>query len=153
MTKKPHHLKLQKLKPVWPWWGDLPDINLHACITPDLLHQVYQGMFKTHLVRWIKKIVSEDKLDDWFAAMPRAEGLSHYPNGISAINSSVWTGHESKQLIAQFLPAVIGPLDADMKHMVRVLVDFMCRAQAPSLTESDLLAMDNDLRIFQLRAR
>ncbi|KAG8731449.1 hypothetical protein FRC11_004123, partial [Ceratobasidium sp. 423] len=148
LTKNKHHLKLLGLKEVWPWWGDIPDVNLPACITPDLLHQAYQGLFKTHLVRWMKEIIGVDKLDDWFAAMPRAEGLAHYPNGISAISSNRWTGSVSKQLIAQFLPAVIGPLQADMREMVRALVDFMYRAQAPSLSDSDLNAMDSDLRTF-----
>ncbi|KAG8700080.1 hypothetical protein FRC11_013227, partial [Ceratobasidium sp. 423] len=35
-----------------------------------------------------------------------------------------------------------------MREMVHRLIDFMYRAQAPSLTESDLDVMDNDLRIF-----
>jgi hypothetical protein len=148
LSQNKHHIKLLGLKEVWPWWGDIPDVNLSACITPDLLHQAYQGLFKTHLVRWMKEMIGADKLDNWFAAMPRAEGLSHYPNGISAINSSRWTGSVSKQLLAQFLPTVIGPLEPDLRDMVRALVDFMYRAQAPSLTESDLIAMDDDLRTF-----
>ncbi|KAG8686007.1 hypothetical protein FRC11_009685, partial [Ceratobasidium sp. 423] len=148
LTKNKHHLKLLGLREVWPWWGDIPDVNLPACITPDLLHQAYQGLFKTHLVRWMKTIIGVDKLDDWFAAMPRAEGLAHYPNGISAINRNRWTGSVSKQLLAQFLPTVIGLLEPDLREMVRALIDFMYRAQSPSLTESDLDAMDDDLRIF-----
>ncbi|KAG8729160.1 hypothetical protein FRC11_009383 [Ceratobasidium sp. 423] len=148
VTKNKHHLKQLGLKEVWLWWGDMPDVNLPACITPDLLHQAYQGLFKTHLIRWMKEIIGIDKLDDWFAAMPQAEGLSHYPNGISAISSNRWTGSMSKQLIMQFLPAVVGLLEADMREMVHRLIDFMYRAQAPSLTESDLDAMDNNLCIF-----
>ncbi|CAE7232083.1 unnamed protein product [Rhizoctonia solani] len=148
LTQNKHHLKLLGLKEVWPWWGDIPDVNLSTCIAPDLLHQAYQGLFKTHLVRWMKEIIGVDKLDDWFAAMPRAEGLAHYPNGISAISNNRWTGSVSKQLLAQFLPTVVGPLEPDSREMVRALVDFMYRAHAPSLTESDLNAMDDDLRIF-----
>ncbi|CCO37629.1 hypothetical protein BN14_11786 [Rhizoctonia solani AG-1 IB] len=118
LTKNKYHLKRLGLKGgVWPWWGDIPD--------------AYQGHFKTHLVRWMKEIIGQDKLDDWFAAMPRAEGLAHYPNGISA-----------------FLPTVVGSLDIDMREMVRALVDFIYRSHAPSLTESDLREMDNDLQIF-----
>jgi hypothetical protein len=148
LTKNKHHLTLLGLKEVCLWWGDILDINLLACITPDLLHQAYQGLFKTHLVRWMKEIIGVDKLDEWFAAMPRAEGLAHYPNGISAISSNRWTRSVSKQLIVQFLPAVIGPLQADMREMVRALTDFMYRAQVPSLSKSNLNAMDSDLHIF-----
>ncbi|KAJ1302427.1 hypothetical protein OPQ81_002745 [Rhizoctonia solani] len=148
ITKNLHHLKLQKLKPVWPWWGDLPNVNLSTCITPGLLHQAYQGMFKAHLIWWMKKIISKDKLDNWYAAMPQAEGLVHYPNGISVVNSGMWTGCNSKQLFTQFLPMVIGPLDPNMRQMVCTLIDFMYCTQAPSLTESDLMAMDNNLHIF-----
>jgi hypothetical protein len=146
-----HHLKLLRLKEVWPWWGDLPDVNLSTCITPDLLHQAYQGLFRMHLVRWMKAIIRVDRLNDWFAAMPPAEGLSRYPNGISAISSNRWTGSESKKLLVQFLPTVVGPLDADMREMVRALVDFIYQAHAPSLTESNLDAMDDDLHIFHQR--
>lgn len=39
-------LKQLNLKRVWPWWGDLPDVNLSVAIAPDLLHQLYQGIFK-----------------------------------------------------------------------------------------------------------
>ncbi|KAF8593704.1 hypothetical protein BDV93DRAFT_460470 [Ceratobasidium sp. AG-I] len=49
-TRGVRELQGLSLKPVWPWWGDLPHINLVRCITPDLLHQLYQGIFKSHLV-------------------------------------------------------------------------------------------------------
>ncbi|KAG8738071.1 hypothetical protein FRC11_001641, partial [Ceratobasidium sp. 423] len=77
LTKNKYHLKSLSLKGIWPWWGDIPDVNLSACVMPDLLHQAYQGLFKMHLVRWMKKLVGADVLDDRFAAMPQAEGLAH----------------------------------------------------------------------------
>jgi hypothetical protein len=148
LTKNGAHLSLLGLKLVWPWWGDIPDINLAACITPDLLHQAFQGIFKTHLVKWMKNIIGVDVLDDRFAAMPGAEGIKHFTNGISSVSANRWTGRESKQLLAQFLPAVIGGLTPEMIRLVRALVDFMYRAHATSLTDSDLDAMDDDLSTF-----
>ncbi|KDN33080.1 hypothetical protein RSAG8_13831, partial [Rhizoctonia solani AG-8 WAC10335] len=104
LTKNKAHLDLLRLKPVWPWWGDLLDINLAACIMPDLLHQAYQGLLKTHLVPWLKEYLGVDVLDEWFLAMPPAEGLRCFSNGISVIPSNRWTGSKSKQLLAQLLP-------------------------------------------------
>ncbi|CAE6534652.1 unnamed protein product [Rhizoctonia solani] len=140
------HLKPFGLKPVWPWWGDIPDVNLSTCFTPDLLHQTYQGVFKTHLVRWMKKVIGVDILDDRFSAMPRAEGLTHFSKGITAVGQ--WTGRQSKQLLAQFLPTVVGGLTPELANMVRVLVDFMYQAHASSLTDLDLTEMEKDLRTF-----
>ncbi|CAE6427701.1 unnamed protein product [Rhizoctonia solani] len=146
LRENPIHLKPLGLKPVWPWWGDIPDVNLSACLTPDLLHQAYQGVFKTHLVRWMKHIFGVDVLDNRFAAMPGAEGLTHFTKGISKV--SQWTGRQSKQLLAQFLPAVVGGLTPELAEMVRVLVDFMYRSHASSLTDEDLESMEQDLRTF-----
>ncbi|CCO36768.1 hypothetical protein BN14_10912 [Rhizoctonia solani AG-1 IB] len=141
------HLKPLGLKPVWPWWGDIPELNLSTCFTPDLLHQAYQGVFKSHIVKWMKHIIGADVLDERLSAMPQAEGLMHFAKGITLVGQ--WTGRQSKQLLAQFLPAVIGGLNPpELGEMVRVLVDFIYRSHASSLTEWDLRAMEDDLKTF-----
>ncbi|CAE6437348.1 unnamed protein product [Rhizoctonia solani] len=147
-TKNEYHLDLLKLKPVWPWWGDIPDLNLHDCITPDLLHQSYQGLFKTHLVQWMKKLHTPKDLDQRFAAMPQAEGLKRFPKGLSGISKNQWTGRKSKQVLAQFFPAVVSGLTPELARMVRALIDFMYRAHATTLTDADLDAMEEDLDAF-----
>ncbi|KAF8905580.1 hypothetical protein CPB84DRAFT_1676487, partial [Gymnopilus junonius] len=43
-----------------PFWQDLPFADIHKAITPDILHQLYQGIFK-HLVGWCQSIVGEKK--------------------------------------------------------------------------------------------
>ncbi|KAG9093020.1 hypothetical protein FS749_015247 [Ceratobasidium sp. UAMH 11750] len=134
------------LKPVWPWWGDLPDVNLATCFTPDLLHQVYQGMFKTHLLRWLKHLVGPKVLDERLISMKLAAGMRHFTNGVLGI--SQWTGRESKQLLAQILPVVIGDLRPNVARMVRSLVNFMFRAHASSMTDLDLVVMEKDLATF-----
>ncbi|KAJ1299307.1 hypothetical protein OPQ81_011828 [Rhizoctonia solani] len=148
VTQNEVHIKELGLKPVWPWWGDIPDINLSTCITPDLLHQAYQGIFKTHLIRWMKILIGQDVLDSQFASMPRAAGLTHFTKGISAVNKSHWTGHQSKQLLAQFLPVVICGLTPEKMQLACSLVDFMYQAHVASLTKSNLTMMDDDLREF-----
>ncbi|EGN97050.1 hypothetical protein SERLA73DRAFT_27858, partial [Serpula lacrymans var. lacrymans S7.3] len=34
-----------------PFWTGFPHCNIHIAITPDVLHQLYQGVFK-HMVHW-----------------------------------------------------------------------------------------------------
>ncbi|KAH7905921.1 hypothetical protein BJ138DRAFT_1017013, partial [Hygrophoropsis aurantiaca] len=55
--------KNNNIKPVYnPFWTDLPHANIFQSITPDILHQLYQGMIK-HLIAWIKEIYGETELD------------------------------------------------------------------------------------------
>ncbi|KAG9079690.1 hypothetical protein FS749_008310 [Ceratobasidium sp. UAMH 11750] len=144
--KRVAELRALNLKPVWPWWGDIPEVNLATCFTPDLLHQLHQGVFKTHLLRWIRHLVGDKKLDERLAAMPRAAGLRHFDRGVTGVQQ--WTGRESKEMAAQILPVVAGTLSAELTEMVRSLIDFMFRAQAPTMTDTDIAAMERDLARF-----
>ncbi|QRV95465.1 hypothetical protein RhiJN_23483 [Ceratobasidium sp. AG-Ba] len=139
-------LKMLGLKPVWPWWGDLPDVDLHKNIAPNILHQPYQGVFKSHLFRWIKFFVGEGVLDDRFAAMPRAEGMTHFPKGVSAVKQ--WTGRESKEMLRQILPAVLGNLSPEEAQLARSVVDFIFIAHSASMTDTDLATLEHELDTF-----
>src|SRR6266702_2878265 len=45
------------IKPIVdPFWRDLPYAHIFRSITPDLLHQIYQGTIK-HIVSWITKAI------------------------------------------------------------------------------------------------
>ncbi|KAH9035982.1 hypothetical protein EDB83DRAFT_2178445, partial [Lactarius deliciosus] len=40
------------LKPIFhPFWESLPLVNIFVSITPDILHQMLQGVMK-HLITW-----------------------------------------------------------------------------------------------------
>ncbi|KAF9050920.1 hypothetical protein BDP27DRAFT_1386381 [Rhodocollybia butyracea] len=39
-----------------PFWAGFPLTDIHQCITPDILHQCYQGVF-VHLLKWVQEIV------------------------------------------------------------------------------------------------
>ena len=45
-----------------PFWEGFPLCDIHFSITPDVLHQLYQGVFK-HLVSWCQSILTPQELD------------------------------------------------------------------------------------------
>ncbi|KAJ8091269.1 hypothetical protein PM082_024538 [Marasmius tenuissimus] len=45
-----------------PFWMDFWGTDVYMSLTPDVLDQLYQGVFK-HLVKWCQEILSEEELD------------------------------------------------------------------------------------------
>ncbi|KAG8730829.1 hypothetical protein FRC10_002340, partial [Ceratobasidium sp. 414] len=135
------------LKPVWPWWAGLKHVNLATCLTPDLLHQLYQGIFKTHLIRWLQYLVGIRVLDAHFVSTTQAAGMTHFAKGISHVQQ--WTGRESKEMIKQVLPLVAGDLKPpELTQLVLSAVDFIYRAHTSSMTDSDIDELDATLETF-----
>ncbi len=57
---KPREFKDLKLRSVpTPYWAGLPLCNIGMSFAPDLLHQMYKGVFKDHLVSWCTTAVAE----------------------------------------------------------------------------------------------
>ncbi|THU98815.1 hypothetical protein K435DRAFT_795398 [Dendrothele bispora CBS 962.96] len=51
------------VKPVQhPFWQDLPYTDIFRSITPDILHQLYQGVMK-HLIAWLTDICGANEID------------------------------------------------------------------------------------------
>ncbi|KAG8724137.1 hypothetical protein FRC09_000157, partial [Ceratobasidium sp. 395] len=79
-------LKDLGLKPWRPWWAGLPHANFHALLTPDLLHQLHQGLFKLHVIPWVYHAMGEAPANWQFQAMSKAEGMRYFSRKISKIN-------------------------------------------------------------------
>lgn len=139
----PGELKELSLKPIWPWWGDIPHINMSSCLTPDLLHQLYQGIFKTHLIRWLQFLLGVEKLDEQFVLMTAPEGMKHFSKGISHVQQ--WTSRESKEMVKQILPMVAGELSPEVTELVRTIVDFIFRAHTSVMSERDISELEKSL--------
>ncbi|KAG8727009.1 hypothetical protein FRC10_006501, partial [Ceratobasidium sp. 414] len=58
-NEAPRELEPLGLKPWWPWWANLLYVDFAAAVMPDVLHQLHQGMVKTHVVRWVRELVGK----------------------------------------------------------------------------------------------
>jgi hypothetical protein len=63
--------KREGLRECRPFWADLPHTDIFMAITPDILHQLHNGVIGEHLIPWLQEIIEdldEDALDDRFQA-------------------------------------------------------------------------------------
>ncbi|KAB5587742.1 Protein NYNRIN [Ceratobasidium theobromae] len=146
--KDPGELVGLRLKPWWLWWASIPNYNFHASIMPDLLHQLYQGMIKTHAVAWVKKVVGVGLVDQRFRAMPGTAGLRHFAKGISRVTQ--WTGHESKEMSKQLLLVVVGQRP-NFIALIRSILDFTFRTHQSQMTEGELERLTRALGEFHAK--
>ncbi|KAG1805320.1 uncharacterized protein BJ212DRAFT_1304105 [Suillus subaureus] len=59
-TQACHSVQIKPLQ--HPFWKDLLYLNIFQSITPDILHQLYQGVMK-HMISWITEIVGTAEVD------------------------------------------------------------------------------------------
>lgn len=140
------------IKPVFkPFWQDLPHANIFQSITPDVLHQLYQGIIK-HLIEWIKEAYSEAEIDARCRRLPPNHNIRLFLKGIS--NLSQVSGTEHNQICRFLLGIVIGIQlpgnlsNARLTRAVRAILDFLYLAQYPCHTDQTLALLDDALTRF-----
>ena len=121
------------LKPVYrPFWESLPFADIFVSITPDILHQLLQGMMK-HLINWLVSVFGPTEIDACSRTMPPNHNIMFFAKGITCLSHV--SGHEHKKMCSLLLGLIVdlpipgGPDSTRLMHTVRSLLDFLYLAQ------------------------
>ncbi|KDQ05571.1 hypothetical protein BOTBODRAFT_122570, partial [Botryobasidium botryosum FD-172 SS1] len=109
---------------------------MFSCFTPDLLHQLHKGVFKSHVLKWCTDLAGEKEIDQRFKCMPRHPKLRHFSKGISHL--SQWSGTEAKEVEKVFVGLVQGAIPEEAVEATRALLDFIYVSQYQSFTGATL---------------
>jgi len=138
-------------KPTYhPFWVHLPFVNIFHSITPDILHQIHQGISR-HLFHWLVALAAGE-IDARCCCLPLNHNARHFHKGISGL--SRLSGQEHKDICQIILGLVVDlPLPgrqslARLTHAVRALLDFIYLAQYSMHTTASLEALSDTLHQF-----
>ncbi|KAJ3826365.1 hypothetical protein F5880DRAFT_1441463, partial [Lentinula raphanica] len=130
-----------------PFWSGLPLADIHRCVAPDVLHQLYQGVLK-HLIAWVQKLVGEEELDERIRRFPPAPGVRHFSKGISGLAQV--SGTERKHMARILLACLKGKMDDKGITACRSILHFIQLAQYPSHDQETLKYMKAELDTWDL---
>jgi len=143
------------IKPIQrPFWERLPFVNIFRSITPDVLHQLYQGNIK-HLISWLQQACGEDEIDARCRRLPPNHNIRLFLKGISHLSRITGTEHDQ---ICRFLLGLIIDIriptagrgaTGRLVRAVRGLLDFLYLAKYPVHTSETLDLMEKALQMYQ----
>ncbi|THU94626.1 hypothetical protein K435DRAFT_819955 [Dendrothele bispora CBS 962.96] len=114
-------------------------------MTPDVLYQLYQGVL-VHLIEWVQRVISKEKLDERIQALPPSFGVRHFKNGISSLSQV--SGGERKNIAKILVGCLHGSGISDKGIAAcRAIIDFIYIAQYQSHDTTTLSYLENHLNI------
>ena len=132
------------LKPIYhPFWESLPFTNIFVSITPDILHQLHQGILK-HMVCWLATLASNEINMRSSRLLPNHNAW-HFHSGFTWL--SKLTGQEHRDIAHVLLGVVVNLAlpsvrsSARLARIVCALLDFIYLSQYPVHTTASLNAM------------
>ncbi|KAH7905005.1 hypothetical protein BJ138DRAFT_1233720 [Hygrophoropsis aurantiaca] len=139
-----------------PFTNDFPRADIHAILTPDLLHQVIKGTFKDHLVQWTGDYLQSehgearaneimDDIDRRIAATPHFPGLRRFPHGR---RFKQWTGDDSKALMKVYLPAIAEYVPMQLVQCLQAFLDFCYLVRRSEIAQDTLTEAERALQRF-----
>lgn len=140
------------IKPVpHPFWEGFPYVNVFRSITPDILHQLHQGVVK-HVLTWLKAAYGAEELDARCRRLPPNHQIRLFLKGITTLQRV--TGKEHAHICRFLLGLIIGlPLRGGFSAVrlvraVRAILDFLYIAQYPAHTSETLVQLRAALQRF-----
>ena len=133
------------------FWRSLPFINIFQSITPDILHQLLQGILK-HVVAWLIQAYGSAEIDARYQQLIPNHHVRIFTGGISGLSRV--TGKEHGQMARVILGVIAdqnlpGGYDAArLIHAVRALLDFMYLAKLTLISAHHLILMQEALNNF-----
>ena len=140
------------LKPlINPFWATFPLTNIFVSITPDILHQLLQGLVK-HVVQWLVARFGSVVIDAHCRSLPLNHHITIFMKEISFLSHI--TSQEHKNM-CQILLGIIADLPLwDRQLSTRIiraicaLLDFIYLAQFPSHSTNTLAHLQESLSRF-----
>lgn len=140
------------IKPVVrPFWNSLPYTHIYQALTPDVLHQLHQGVVK-HLVGWLVQEFGSSEIDARCRTMPPNHNVRHFSKGISKLKRASGKEHAA---VAKILLGLIAGLPLSNRHSpdrlvcaTRAILDFLYLAQLPSHNDNTIQDLDDALATF-----
>jgi hypothetical protein len=143
---------LAGIKPVFvPFWKDLPYVNIFQSITPDVLHQIYQGVFR-HVVSWLTKAYGATEIDARYQRLTPNHHIRIFSEGVSKLSRI--TGKEHDQICRALLGVIVdmrllNDLEpARLIRAIRGLLDFIYLSQLPVHSSQTLNQLGEALGAF-----
>lgn len=128
-----------------PFWEGFPLCDIHLSITPDILHQLYQGVIK-HMITWCSSLMDDEELDHRVSTLPPCFGLRHFKGGWSHLCQI--SGKECKNMACVLLGCLVGKVPNPVITSYRALLDFIYLAQYPMHDDDSLDYIENALNLF-----
>lgn len=128
-----------------PFWAELPYTDIHLSITPDILHQLYSGVF-AHMLKWCKDCMHKGELDERVKRLPPSHGIHYFHKGLSVLANA--TGSERKQIAKILLGCIIGDVPKEVIQLCCALLNFIYLAQYSSHSKETLGYMRQALEDF-----
>jgi hypothetical protein len=142
------------VKPVFhPFWEILPFSDIFLSITPDILHQILQGVAK-HIIGWLASptVFGSAEINKRCRLIPPNHNITPITKGLTTFSRV--TGQEHKNMCRVLLGLIIdlplpdGQVPSRVVKAVRAFLDFLYLAQYPSHTIQTLQHLHESLARF-----
>ncbi|KAH9165378.1 hypothetical protein EDB89DRAFT_1807261, partial [Lactarius sanguifluus] len=129
-----------------PFWESLLLVNIFISITPDILHQMLQGVIK-HLITWLtcSMVFGPGQINTQCQSLPPNHHIKTFLNGITILSCVL--GQEYKEM-CQILLGLIVDLPFPLDKSICVLLDFLYLAPLLSQTTDTITQLNLALAQF-----